>query len=55
VKRTLILLLTVAGLTACGVKGDPAPPEGEEALYRLKDRQYPAPYTVVHPSPESSE
>ena len=53
--RSLILLLALVGLVACGVKGDPAPPEGEEALYRQGDRQYPAPYTVVPPAPENSE
>lgn len=53
--RTLFLLLALTGLAACGVKGDPGPPEGEEALYRLGERQYPAPYTVVPPRPETPE
>lgn len=47
------LLLTAAvlaslalGLTACGKKGSPRPPEGEEADYTYPD-QYPAPNTVT--------
>ena len=53
--RMLVLLLVLAGLAACGVKGNPAPPEGEEALYRLSDRQYPPPHTVAPPRPEVPE
>ncbi|MEZ5669867.1 MAG: lipoprotein [Alphaproteobacteria bacterium] len=33
-----LLLLVTAALAACGKKGDPIPPEGENVTY---DRQYP--------------
>jgi len=59
-RRALIRPLVLAtllpiGLAACGVKGDPRPPKGEEALYRLGDRQYPAPETVVPAQGDPSE
>jgi len=53
--RSLMVLLILAGLAACGVKGDPAPPEGEEARYRLGERQYPSPRTVIPLAPEVAE
>lgn len=56
--RAAVLIALLAGLlVACGVKGDPVVPEGEEARYRLGERQYPAPHTVVPqpPTPERRE
>ncbi|HMA13651.1 MAG: hypothetical protein ACM35H_00285 [Bacteroidota bacterium] len=54
------LLLTAAvsvalltGVAACGKKGSPRPPEGQESEYRYP-QDYPAPSTVV-PNGASSE
>jgi len=51
--RTLRTLITAAlcaglafGLAACGKKGSPKPPEGEEAQYTYP-HDYPAPSTVT--------
>lgn len=51
-RRSLLCALLLAPLAACGRKGSPQPPEGEEERYRLRERQYPAPETVV---PQSGE
>jgi len=40
----LVLALSLIGLTACGKKSDPMPPEGEEANYT---------YPSVYPTPKS--
>ena len=46
-KRTACLALACLLFTAaCGVEGDPVPPEGEEALYTYP-LPYPDPKTVV--------
>ena len=43
----------VLGLAACGKKGSPKPPEGQEADYTYP-RDYPAPETVVPGGTEES-
>src|SRR3546814_18772633 len=55
------LLLTAAvsagllfGLAACGKKGAPKPPAGEESQYQYP-HHYPAPETVVHHGSAPSE
>jgi len=52
-RRSVTLLLAAAlmvplalGLAACGKKGSPKPPEGQEADYTYP-QPYPAPATVV--------
>ena len=46
-RRNLLMSLTaLAGLAACGKKGDLAPPEGEEDLYSYP-RSYPKPSSQV--------
>jgi len=57
----LRLLLTASlaasllfGLAACGKKGSPKPPEGQESEYTFP-RSYPAPDTVVPGGTEATE
>ncbi len=42
------------GLAACGKKGSPRPPEGQETEYTFP-RSYPAPDTVVPGATEATE
>jgi hypothetical protein len=48
-----LALPLVLGLAACGKKGSPKPPEGQEADYTYP-RAYPAPETVVPGGSEES-
>jgi len=44
----------LAGAAACGKKGSPRPPQGEESRYTYP-QQYPAPGTVVPNGSKTSE
>ena len=49
-----LLIASVLGVSACGRRGDPHPPEGEEANFRFPGF-YPNPETTLGPRREEVE
>lgn len=54
IRLAVIASLSALALAACGVEGNPRPPEGEEAQYTYP-QAYPAPQSVVPRSKETKQ